>query len=104
MMNRRVTIEGKGPVHIVYKLPGKNGRRIYMDMIAVEDVEKELFEVKKDCVLFRYETDTTRAGKMTPIISLNPVRKLVYFWDNDKEAFDTRGEKVEMWEFEKWIY
>jgi hypothetical protein len=53
--------------------------------------------LKEDEKLFRYETDSTRIGKMSPLVKVNTKKYLVYFlkdMDSDVVVFNTKGIKM----------
>ena len=76
-----------------------NGFTHYADLIKVNDYDRKCFEKyhKPGCDLYRYETDTSKIGGITPIIAINKVKKLVYFWadsENETSGFEARGIKI----------
>jgi len=79
-----------------------NNKTVYADLIKCTTFEASIFLKfsKANCDVFRYETNTSKAGKITPIIAIDVNRKLVYFWENpelDDSGFETKGIKIQIW-------
>ena len=74
--------------------------KVYNDFIVypVEQWELNSFLkdviVKKDCKIFRYETETSKIGGFAPVIEINMVSGLVYFNNGSEDvAFETKSAK-----------
>ena len=74
--------------------------KVYNDFIVypVEQWELDSFLkdviVKKDCKIFRYETETSKIGGFAPIIEINMTSGLVFFnTGEDEVAFETKSAK-----------
>lgn len=52
-------------------------------------------KLKQNEVILRMITSKHVAGDLLGIIKINLVKGIVYFFDEEKEAFETKGEKVQ---------
>lgn len=72
------------------------------ELFFLDSFDKNLVKdvpLKSDEIIYRYETDTTRAGKMSPLVKINIQKGLAYFltdksMDEDILDFDKRGVKL----------
>lgn len=77
------------------------GTWIYLDIYTAlpwdkDDLSQGLIpSLKKDCTLYRYQTQTTLAGKMFPVIMLNEERQLLYHCNCDEGVWETKGIKFQ---------
>ena len=92
-----VTIESR-QTYLTWKLDGKT---MFADLFHATDWDKENLPEKKNCTLFRYSNECTKIGGMMPAIMINIDRKLIYFFDQETERWETRGLKAQVWP-EKW--
>ncbi len=70
----------------------------YFNLFPIEQWEKDSFlkDViqKKDCKMFRYQTETSKIGGFAPIISVNMKSGLVYFNNGEENiSFKNISEK-----------
>ena len=60
----------------------------YFNLFAIEQWEKDSFlkdtVVRKNCKMFRYQTETSKIGGYSPIIMVNMTSGLVYFNDGEE--------------------
>ena len=73
--------------------------KINFDIELFDNVWSGGIEPKKNCVLFRYATNTTLAGGYFPLVSVNIRRGLIYFWNEEENCWDTRSLKVRYFNF-----
>jgi hypothetical protein len=84
--------------HCVY-ITFKNESRVtkFLDLLIADEFDVNELPTKKNCTLFRYFTPTTLAGGMAPALMINIERNLIYFFDEEKNDWDSRGCKAELW-------
>lgn len=95
--------EGVGAFHP--KTWNRDGHLLKLDAYDEKLVSK--LRLKNGERVFRYETDTTKAGSMKPLVKVNIDRGLVYFLTPESSdsgeyiEFETRGVPVRYMRFRK---
>lgn len=80
-----------------YKGGYKEFELIRLDELEEEWVKSQRVSLKVGEQIFRYETDTTRAGGLRPMVKVNVERGLVYFLtlgEGDVVSFERKGNKL----------
>ena len=86
------------------KFAGNVGYRMFgqwkeLELVQLDDwtkgwLETNGLQLKADEQIFRYETDATRAGGISPLVKVNVRRGLVYFLNGEGTGFTGRGTKL----------
>jgi hypothetical protein len=94
-LDKRLTNRFNQPVYITFKNNDKT--RIYLDLLVADEFDVNELPTKKNCTLFRFTTPTTLAGGMAPAIMINIPKSLIYFFDEEKNDWENRGYKADLW-------